>query len=300
MSIQSSSESNPEQGQDAFLTKPLTLATKKVSIPSLYDRIKHKLFLSRGNKGEGKEATPDPLVEIGRYLRQTRIKQELSLTAIADQTQIPLRLLEALEEGHRQSLPEAIYIRGMIKRFGDLLGIDGTELSHDLPIEEKTAKKVSSVKLRIPLLQLRPIHLYFLYILLVVVSVQTISHILRQNMLEIQGEQPLPQESSLVQENTPPQTTQPVVTQSPVAEDTLVVVIEVKADCPVKVVIDGKTAFDGIITKGTQKTWKAKEKLTVRADDAGKVTVTINDSQPRQLGKPGQLQEVTYRAAPQS
>jgi cytoskeletal protein RodZ len=276
------------------------LAKGKVSINRLYHQIKYKLSFKRDNKGGLAEEMTDPLVEIGRYLRQTRLKKGLSLSAITDQTQIPLRLLEALEAGNRQPLPEAVYIRGMIKQFGDILGIDGTELSHDLPIEEKTAKKVSPFKLRIPLLQLRPIHLYFLYILLVVFSVQSLAHLLRQNMLEIQGEQPLPQDSSLVQEKATPQTTQPIVTQSPEAKASLVVAIEVKADCPVKVVIDGKTAFDGVLTQGTQKTWKAKESLTVRAEDAGKVTVTINDGQPRQLGKAGQLQEITYHAAPQS
>ncbi|MGK7930457.1 MAG: helix-turn-helix domain-containing protein [Microcystaceae cyanobacterium] len=300
MSTQSSSESTQEQGQNAFLSKRLMLEKGKLSIQRFYHQIKQQFSLKRENQAETVGEITDPLVEIGRYLRQTRLKKGLSLTAIADRTQIPLRLLEALEAGDRQPLPEAIYIRGMIRRFGDVLGIDGTELSHDLPIEEKTAQKVSSVKLRIPLLQLRPIHLYFLYILLVVVSVQGLAHLLRQNMLEIQGEQPLPQDSSLVQEKTPPQVVQPIVTPSPLAEDTLVVEIQVKADCPVKVVIDGKTAFDGVLTQGTQKTWKAKERLTVRADDAGKVTVIVNDGQPRQLGKSGQLQEITYRAAPQS
>lgn len=302
MSTQSS-DSTPEQSQKSPVENLLWLTQGKVRLQQWYQGLKRR-FPLKHQANSLINGQPDPLQEIGSYLRQTRKKQGLSLEAIADRTQIPVRLLQALEEGNREDLPEAVYIRGMIKRFGDLVGINGTELSHDLPLEEIERKKVSSLKISLPLLQLRPIHLYFLYILLVVLAVQGLSNSLRKAAMEGHGENPinLPKEASLVQkEPSPPaHATKPVVTPSPVAKNALTLEIQLKADCHLKVVVDGKTAFDGVLPKGTQRTWKAKERLTLRAEDAGKVTVVINQGKPQLMGKLGQIHEVTYHAAPKS
>ncbi|MFN6247418.1 helix-turn-helix domain-containing protein, partial [Microcystis sp.] len=63
--------------------------------------------------------------EIGTYLRQKREESCLSMDDIAALTMIRLPMLEALETGNWEKLPELIYVKGFIKRYGDALKIDG-------------------------------------------------------------------------------------------------------------------------------------------------------------------------------
>ena len=71
----------------------------------------------------------DQLKEIGAHLQQVRQSQSRSLEEIATKTCIRLPLLQALEAGHGQILPEPVFVQGFIRRYADLLGLDGTSLS---------------------------------------------------------------------------------------------------------------------------------------------------------------------------
>lgn len=59
-------------------------------------------------------------------------------------------------------------------------------------------------------------------------------------------------------------------------------------------IVDGKTDFEGILTKGHQQTWKVNQRLTLRAGNAGAVLMSINGEQAKFLGKPGDVKEVTF------
>jgi cytoskeletal protein RodZ len=236
----------------------------------------------------------EKLAELGTRLQQLRSEQGLSLEAIARQTRIPRRLLEAIEAGKLEELPEPIYIRWLIKQFAESLGLDGAAFSQEFPLLTKGKNSAPLFSGWLPLIQLRPIHLYFLYILLVFLSIRSISQVLEQAALRVT---PLPAPSQLVK-TTPT----PVVTPSPESKpvsDTgkpVVVEIKLKDDCWLKVVADGKTQFEGILRQGTQRRWQADKELTVRAGNAGGVYVIVNQEQAKQLGKPGQVEEVTYTA----
>ena len=56
----------------------------------------------------------DPLVQAGRTLRQAREAQGLGLRELAQSTRISTPVLEALERGWRERLPEAAYLRTML------------------------------------------------------------------------------------------------------------------------------------------------------------------------------------------
>ncbi|HEY9662639.1 MAG TPA: helix-turn-helix domain-containing protein, partial [Allocoleopsis sp.] len=78
----------------------------------------------------------EQLRAIGAYLYEIRQDQARSLEEIAAKTYIPLRLLKALEAGQEQILPEPVFIQGFIRRYGDVLGLDGTALSQQFPIHQ--------------------------------------------------------------------------------------------------------------------------------------------------------------------
>jgi hypothetical protein len=59
--------------------------------------------------------------------------------------------------------------------------------------------------------------------------------------------------------------------------------------------VDGKTEFEGVLTRGTEQKWTAKETITIRTGNAGGLLVTLNKENPKTLGNLGQIQEVTFR-----
>ncbi|HEY9629057.1 MAG TPA: RodZ domain-containing protein [Coleofasciculaceae cyanobacterium] len=76
----------------------------------------------------------DQLKEIGTYLRQVRQEQSKSLEEIATKTCIRLPLLRAIELGQEQVLPEPVFVQGFIRRYADVLGLDGMDISRMFPV----------------------------------------------------------------------------------------------------------------------------------------------------------------------
>ncbi|XTZ11398.1 MAG: DUF4115 domain-containing protein [cyanobacterium endosymbiont of Rhopalodia yunnanensis] len=59
-----------------------------------------------------------------------------------------------------------------------------------------------------------------------------------------------------------------------------------------RIKIDGKIKYEGILVKGTQQTWTAQKTLIIRAGNAGAVNLVVNDQPSRKLGNIGEVQEV--------
>jgi cytoskeletal protein RodZ len=76
----------------------------------------------------------DQLKAIGTFLGEVREEEGRTLEDIATKTYIPLRLLKAIEAGQEQVLPEPVFVQGFIRRYGDALGLDGSELSKRFPV----------------------------------------------------------------------------------------------------------------------------------------------------------------------
>jgi cytoskeletal protein RodZ len=89
----------------------------------------------------------EQLKEIGVQLHQTREQQSKSLEEVAAKTFIPLRLLQAIEVGQATVLPEPVFIQGFIRRYGDVIGLDGIALSKKFSLDSTAA---TSAKLEQP------------------------------------------------------------------------------------------------------------------------------------------------------
>jgi len=71
------------------------------------------------------------LEQIGQKLKATREGRSLTLGQIYDRTKIPPNHLEAIENGIDDDLPESVYVAGFIKRYGDMLGLNGQSLADE-------------------------------------------------------------------------------------------------------------------------------------------------------------------------
>ena len=75
------------------------------------------------------------LAQIGAFLRDHREKQEKSLEDIAMRTYIRPQLLGGLETGNPDVLPEPIFVQGFIRRYAEVLGFNGVELSQQFTVD---------------------------------------------------------------------------------------------------------------------------------------------------------------------
>lgn len=64
----------------------------------------------------------------GEILRGERARQKIPIEKVASQLLIKKEQLQALEEGDWAQLPEPAYIKGFVKSYADLLGIDSARL----------------------------------------------------------------------------------------------------------------------------------------------------------------------------
>lgn len=244
------------------------------------------------------------LAELGSRLRQVRQEQNLSLEEVESLTLIQWRQLHAIEEGKLQHLPEPVYIQGFIRRFADALGLNGAAFASDFPTDtNQRLLPYSWGHLR--LVQFRPVHLYGLYILLIMISVNLMSYMMNRSSfqvglsdsyLEQEGESVSNPQSSKAQLAKLTQTGTPIASNANANAEAVRIGLILKEESWVEIVIDGKTAFEGTLPEGTQRSWEAKQQLTVIAGNAGGVLVAINDGQAKQMGEMGKVQEMTVKA----
>lgn len=246
------------------------------------------------------------LKKIGESLHRTRVEQNITLETIAAKTLISKRVLVAIEQGNLQQLPEPFYTKALITKYAQALGIsvileDEEVVENQQP--EILDRKTTSPNKKLPAFQLKSSHLYLVYVVLVIVAVKAIA-LLVENPVIVDNQSASEDQISL--ETNKPQNNSASTTISSASpsqfvsqsnsnnSESVVVDITLKDRCWLKVMVDGKVEFEGTLPKGTQRRWTGREQINIIAGNAGGVVVTYNQGQEKLLGKPGQVEEVTY------
>ena len=252
------------------------------------------------------------LAEIGAQLRQYREQHSISLDKVAVVTMIRRNLLQAIEEGQLNQLPEPVYTQGLIKRYAEAMGLDGSEFANFFPIESppRSAAKLSWQDGP----QLRPMHLYLFYTFLIICSVNVLSQLMggsvtakngagtKELALGQQEQARLAASASSASKNQKPDsyaTVEAARTGQNLdisGNKPVMVSVTFKAESWMQVEVDGKTEFEGILPSGTVRTWQAQKQLVVVAGNAGGVMIAVNNGQAEQLGVPGVVKEVVFKA----
>ncbi|MFH7244220.1 MAG: helix-turn-helix domain-containing protein [Spirulina sp.] len=232
------------------------------------------------------------LIELGKLLQAARQDQGYSLESMASKTLIRASLLTAIEQGNLDGLPEPVYIRGLLRRYGDALNLDGDTLSSQFfaPAQPQVRSWKDS-----PAAQLRPLHLYAAYFVVLMAAVSGLSYLLKQTAPETTMLPPLDPLNSV---ETPATPTAPAIPEAPpeVAASNAPIAVKttLTAQSWMRVTTDGSTTFEGILQPGDSRLWTADQALTIRAGNAGAVVISYNNRQAEPLGQPGMVKEVTY------
>lgn len=270
------------------------------------------------------------LQEIGEHLRQNREYQQKTLDYLASQTKIQRRLLQAIETGDLKSLPEPVYIRALIRRIGDALGLASADLAEQFPLELSNTRS-RRLAMDWSVGQLRPIHLYLFYIFVIFSAVNGLSVMMSRSLNQLQpstasllllnpdispafqSAQPrtgllsqVPEElvaplrqSFPLQDHFNPNTwlrkSRDLVAQLPdpgtYTQQPVAVQLSLETQSWVRVTVDGNTEFEGMMLAGSQRLWQGQEQIRVRAGNAGGVRVVHNNKPAELMGEPGAVEE---------
>lgn len=243
----------------------------------------------------------EQLKEIGAHLRQLRQEQSIPLEEVAALTLIRLTLLKALEEGQSDLLPEPVFVQGFIRRYGDVLGLDGVALAKTFPINSVPVE-YDTPSQDLPTPRSRAIPVYVPLIVLAVAAAGGLFFLLNrprspEPVAQTQNAS-VAQRQKTVAKPVPSLTPKPTPTPAKPKASPPSVPIQVSASFQdrswVRVIADGKTQFEGTLPKGTKKTWTAKKQLKLRAGNAGGVLISFNREQPKLLGALDDVEEVTF------
>lgn len=249
------------------------------------------------------------LAEIGAYLRQVREEYKFSLDDIEARTMIPVRLLRAIEDGQINKLPEPVYVQGFIKLYADALGLEGNEFADAFPTDRPMQVPPASWK-DSPAAQLRPLHLYLAYVLLILLSVSLLSRIVSrsgtiaspaaspaintQSLPAANGQSPSSSQQSPFSPGSPVPANRSALNRPNDPNKPVRVDVKLTAQSWMRIVIDGETEFEGVLPEGTERTWMGKSEIVVRAGNAGGVLLAYNSGQAKKMGAPGAVEEKIF------
>ncbi|MEE3715979.1 RodZ domain-containing protein [Tumidithrix elongata RA019] len=304
----------------------------------------------------------DKLAEIGAQLKQMREQKDISLQQVTATTLIAERHLRAIEEGDLGSLPEPVYIKGFIRKYGETVGL-GT-IADDFHLTPVIDEKKNWSKS--PASELRPLHLYALYILVIGGAVGTLAAFLNPPLAnKIDDSKTNLSKAAQITPKATPKTVKPtpaiaspvdsiipvttasealktskLFTSSPDSSSSsnpngasfltgstgetlsasspqsfsnsifsqdltntsfsftgnkaVNVGIVMTGQSWVRVLVDGKTEFEGVLSEGRKLSWSADRRVAIRAGNAGAIAVTVNNLPSEQLGREGEVVEKRF------
>jgi cytoskeletal protein RodZ len=243
------------------------------------------------------------LKAIGLKLAHAREQRESSLEELAVKTHIPARLLQAIEQGELNRLPEPVYIQSFIRQYANVMALNGVQLASEFPVEP-VVRSPRKAWFQRPKLQLTPLHLYSGYALLILAAVQGLSVVLNQSARQFPS---LPNAAQAQPQNLPgangavafgpnPRSSGIAATVNPADKSAKPVRVDLTmTDASwVKLVVDGKDAYEGTMTAGEKRILTANQQVTVVAGNAGGVLATFNGGEAKPLGEPGSVQTVSF------
>jgi ribosome-binding protein aMBF1 (putative translation factor) len=153
--------------------------SKNLSIASFFNKKKVK------EDKTGKLPNEQEVETVGLILQKARLAKSLSLLEISNKTFIATNILKAIEDGDPETLIEYIYLRRMIQKYADFLGIEIVQ-SMEIKTTDKNSlpKKLTLCPMDFFNIRIHPIYYYFLYALLIIFSVQKISNSIEQSTVK--------------------------------------------------------------------------------------------------------------------
>lgn len=104
-----------------------------------------------GKENDNPQEQQAGLASVGARLAEVRSQQQRSMESIASELRLPPEIVRAIETGDEAKLPAATFLRGYVKSYARVLGIDDAPLTAQLPsIEGQRPAALKRVGMRRP------------------------------------------------------------------------------------------------------------------------------------------------------
>ena len=253
---------------------------------------------------------------IGTILKEKRESKGLTLMDIERGTSIRSRYIQAVENDEYEKTPGGVFLKGIIRNYGDFLGLDGMALlqrykgttagkANEKAISDGI-REVDNVRMNIQLKDKRDIgsgtgrfELPSLPKLpvkqclagLAVVAVLGAGYVAIPKAIDYVKNLP----SEPKQEEKAAASAEQNTAKAPL--DKVVVEMEASGSCWTEVTADGKEIFAGMLQAKEKKTFEAKDKLIVKYGNIGVMNIKVNGEPVNLNGEHGVAVKTYLRAA---
>ena len=250
------------------------------------------------------EMPPAPKKEtkasIGKQLQLTRIREKISLEKMCKDTKIRMKYLQAIEDDNLSIIPEKVAARGFIKICARYLELDHTELLAQLDnksSEDQSIDKASSLSEK---WQKKQPVLSGLFIIAGIIALVLLFIIF--NNPEAKSTARVNESSTQIR--VTPATNEAKAQEIEEATATLSIKVPKLAKLTakaiqnawIKVKVDEKDIFHGMLKKGRSKTWYGKESVQIRSPEPNYINLIFNDKDVGKLGKDHKVSERSFQA----
>ena len=220
----------------------------------------------------------------GERLKKARLEKGLSLDDVHKKTRIHLKVLEALEQDSTLSM-NPIYLRGFLKIYCQFLGLDPQDFIKGLkknPKDYLPKPKEPVVKPALKVSMPKPDFKIIRNTAILLVAAAVLFLLFRSSRNWHLTHKPSTEKKAAAQESVKPQAKQET-TQIVSSEPRLS--IHAKESAWLKIKVDGKTVFEGILKKGQSGNWRGKDKIELNLGNAAGIDLDVNGKTISPLGK---------------
>lgn len=227
---------------------------------------------------------------VGTILKEAREAKGYSLADVERETSIRSRYLEAVENDEYDKTPGEVFVKGIIRNYGNFLGLDGMELVTQYKASaagvaaeaarSKGIREVEKVRLNIQLKDKRDIgsgtgkfempKLPMKQIAAGVACLAVLAAGYFAIPAAIDYAKNLPKDEPKQVEQAKPES-KPVA-----ATDKVTVELEAEGSCWLEASADGKEVFAGMMQAKDKKSFEAKEKLVIKYGNIGVMKIRVN------------------------
>lgn len=232
---------------------------------------------------------------VGQILKTARIEKNLTLEDAEKATSIRSKYLQAIEEDNYANTPGEVFVKGIIRTYGNYLGLDGLELVNIYKanksgqvvenVKSEGIREVNNVKLNISLkpqrnigsgnsfsMSLNQVPFTKILIGIALVAVIGAGYWGATKVFEIMSVSQEPAQT-VAADNKP---VQPPVNPIAANAEKITVSMQANDSCWLEVKSDGKEVFVGMLQKNDKKEFEAKDKLIIKYGNIGAMQLTVN------------------------
>ena len=250
-----------------------------------------------------------------KILKEARLAKGISLADAEKATSIRSRYLQAVENDEYDKTPGEVFLKGIIRNYGNYLGLNGPELVNEYKasaagmaaeaVRSQGIREVEKVRLNIQLKDKRDIgsgtgrfempglpKLPMKQCLAGLAAVAVLTAGYFAIPATINYFKNMPKEEAKQTEQVKPEAKAPAVL------DKVTVDLEAEGDCWLEASADGKELFAGILHAKESKHFEAKDKLIVKYGNIGVVRIKVNGEAVDLKGEHGVAVKTYLRNAP--